>query len=85
MRCTNRGYIECLNKYNYVTVLFIFGINVDIVPHNQFCQVPIVEGIVSQSGHLLNISSATNQGTLLRISVQSTQSEEEESGRGEGW
>ena len=41
VRGTDKGYIECLNKYNYVTVLFIVGRNIEIVPHNQCCQVPL--------------------------------------------
>ena len=32
-----------------------------------------------------NISSAPNEHTLLIISIQSNQAEEEESGKGEGW
>ena len=39
-----KGYIEYLNKDNYVTVLFIIERNTEIVPHNQCFQVPIVEG-----------------------------------------
>ena len=76
MRGTYKGYIEFLNKNSYVTVLFIVVRNTNIVPQDQFCQVPIVEGIGSRSGHLLNISSATNQRTLLRISIKITQAEE---------
>ena len=41
MRGTDKGYTEYLNEDNYVTVLFIVGINTEIVPHNQYCQVPI--------------------------------------------
>ena len=66
---TYKGYIKFLNKNNYVTVLFIVGRNTNIVPQDQFCQVPIVEGTGSQSGHLHNIYSAPNQHTLLRISI----------------
>ena len=64
--------------------MFIVGINTEIIPHNQCCQVTIVEGTGSRSGHMNNIYSATNQQTLLIISIKSTQAEEEESGRGEG-
>ena len=39
----------------------------------------------AQSGNMSNISSYPNQQTLLRISSQSTQADEEESGIGEGW
>ena len=75
MRGTDKGYTEYLNEDNYVTVLFIVGINTEIVPHNQCCQVTILEGTGSQYGHLRNISSASNQHTLIIISGQSTQSE----------
>ena len=80
---TDKGYIECLNKYNYGTVLFIVGRNKEIVTQNQCFQVPIVESTGSRSGHLRNIYSATYQHTLLIIYSQITQAEEEESGRGE--
>ena len=43
VRDTYKVYKELLNKDNYVTVWFIVGINIDTVPHNQCCQVPIVE------------------------------------------
>ena len=45
VRGTDKGYIEFLNKDNYVTILFIVERNTEIVPQNQCCQVPIVEGI----------------------------------------
>ena len=48
MRGADISYRECLNKDNYVTVWFIVGINTDIVPQNQYCQVIIVEGAVLQ-------------------------------------
>ena len=66
-------------------LFFIVGINTNILLHNHSCQVPIAEGIVSRSGDMRNNSSATNQHTLLRISSQSTQSKEGDSGIGEGW
>ena len=44
MRGTYKDYIEFLNEYNYVTVWFIVGINTEISPQNQCCQVPIAEG-----------------------------------------
>ena len=44
VRGTDKGYIECINKDNYVTVYFIVGRNTDIVTQNQCCQVPMVEG-----------------------------------------
>ena len=72
----DKGYIEFLNKNTYVAVLFIVGWTTDILPDNQFCQVPIVEGNGLQYGHLRNIYSAPNQHTLLRISSQRTQHEE---------
>ena len=34
VRDKDKGYIECLNKGKYVTVWFIFGINIEMVPHN---------------------------------------------------
>ena len=55
VRGTDKGYIECLNEDNYVTVLFILGINTKIVPHNKCSQLPIVEGNGSRSGHMHNI------------------------------
>ena len=80
VRGTDTVYIECLNEDNYVTVFYIVGINAEIVPQNQCCQVPIVEGTGSRSGHMHKISSAPNQHTLPRISSQSTQTEEADSG-----
>ena len=44
MRRTYKGDIGCLNEDNYVTGWFIFGINIDIMPPDQCCQVLIVEG-----------------------------------------
>ena len=85
MRGADKGYIECLNEDNYVTVLFIVGRNTDIIPQNQFCQVPIVEGTGSRSDHMHNISSAHNQYNLIIIFSQSAQTEEEEPVRVEGW
>ena len=85
MRGTDKGYIECSNEDNYVTSFFIVGRNIEIVPQNHFFHVPIVEGNGLQFGHLRNISSDPNQHTLLRISIQRTQAEDEESGRVEGW
>ena len=79
MRGTDKGYIECLTEYNYVTFLFVVGRNTDIVPYNQCCQVPVLEGTGSRSGRLCNIYSDPNQHTLLRISSQSTQADEVES------
>ena len=72
---TYKGYIEWLNKYNYVTVLFIVGINTKIVTKYQCCQAPIVEGTGSWFVHLGNISSNLNQHTLITISSQITQDE----------
>ena len=37
VRGVDKGYIECLNKYNYVTVWFIVGRNIAIVPQKQRC------------------------------------------------
>ena len=85
VRGTDKIYIECINEENYVTVLSIIARNTEIVPHDQCCQVTIVEGTGSRSGHMRNIYSAPNQHIMLIISSQITQSEEEESGRGEGW
>ena len=70
VRGTYKCYIECPKKDNYVTVWFIFEIHTEIVQHNQFFQAPIVEGSESQSGHIQNISSATNQHTLIIIFSQ---------------
>ena len=84
VRGADKCCIECLNEDNYVTVLFIIGRNKEIVPHNNFCQVTIVEGTGSQSGNMCNIFSAPNKLALIRISGQSTQAEEEESLKGEG-
>ena len=67
VRGVDKGYIECLNKYNYVTVWFIVGRNIAIVPQKQCCQVPIVEGTESRYGHIYNIFSAPNQHTLIII------------------
>ena len=66
-------------------LFLIFGRNTDIVPQNQCCQVPIVKGTGSRYGQMRSIYSDPNQHTLLRISSQNTQDEEEDSGRGEGW
>ena len=85
VRGTDKCYIECIKKDNYFTLLFIFCRNKEILPQNQCCQVPIVEGTISRSGHMHNISSATNQHNLIRISSKTTQAEEEDPGRGEGW
>ena len=49
-----------------------------IIPKNQFFQLTIVEVIGLISVSLRNISSDPNQQTLLRISSQITQSEEED-------
>ena len=57
-------------------LFFIVGRNAEIVPHNQCCQVLIVDGTGSQSGHMRNISSAPNQHALKLISSQSNQAEE---------
>ena len=65
--------------------MFIVVRNTEIVPQNQCFRVPIMEGTGSQSGNLCNISSAPYQHTLLIISIQITQAEEEESVIGEGW
>ena len=46
MGVIDKGYIECLNVDNYVTVWFIVGRNTEIVPQNQCFQVPIVEGAI---------------------------------------
>ena len=54
VRGTDKCYIECINEDNHITVLFIVGINTEIVTQNKYCQVPIVEGTGSQSGHLFN-------------------------------
>ena len=82
---TYKDYTESINKDNYVTFWFIVGRNTEIVPHNQYFQVNIVEVNLLQSGHLNNISSAPNQNIFIRISSQITQTEEEASGRGGGW
>ena len=37
VRGTDKGNIECLNKDNYATVLFIVGINIEIVLQNKCC------------------------------------------------
>ena len=68
VRGKDKYYIEYINEYNYVTVWFIVGTNIEIVPHNQCCQVPIVDGTVSQSIRLHNISSDSNQFPTLIIS-----------------
>ena len=60
---TDKGYIECLKKDNYVTVWFIVGRNTEILPHNQCCQVPIVEWTGLQSGHLRNITNCDRNMT----------------------
>ena len=78
VRGTDKGYIEYLKKDNYVTVLFIVEINTYIVPNNQCCQVPIVEGTGLWSGNLCNIYSSPNKNTLLIISSKIIQDEEEE-------
>ena len=44
VRGTDKCYINCLNEDNYVTVWFIVRRNIEIMPQNQCCQVPIVEG-----------------------------------------
>ena len=44
VRGTYKAYIECLNKDKYVTIWFIVGINIEIVPQNKKFQVPIVKG-----------------------------------------
>ena len=44
VRGTDKCYIECINKDNFVTILFIVGRNTVIVPQNKYCEVPIVEG-----------------------------------------
>ena len=75
LRGTCRGYIECLNKYNNVTVLFIVGRNKKIVTLNQCCQALIVDGTESRFGHPRTISSTLNQHTLIIISSQITQAE----------
>ena len=82
VRGIDKGYIECLNGDNFAAVLFIVEKNTEIVPQNQFYQVPIVEGTELLSGHLRNIYSSPNQHTLLIISSQSNKVEEEDSGRG---
>ena len=85
VRVTDKGDIEFIKEDNYVTVFLIVGRNTEIVPHNQYFQVNIVEVNLLQSGHLNNISSAPNQNIFIRISSQITQTEEEASGRGGGW
>ena len=76
VRGTDKGYIECLNEDNYVTVFYIVRINAEIVPQNQCCQVPIVEGteLYCTSAQYLHCSESTHH-----------ESEEKEAGRGEGW
>ena len=74
MRGADKGYIECLKEDNYVNFWFIFGRNTEIVPQNQCCRVPIVEGTVSRSVNMHNISSAPNKHTLIRIFSQITAS-----------
>ena len=73
VRGTDKGYIECLNKDNYVTVFLIVGRNTEIVTHNQCCHVPIVKGTVSRSDNLHNISSTPNKHALLIIYSQRNQ------------
>ena len=72
VRGIDEAYIESLNKYNYVTVWFIFGRNAYIMPQNQCYRLPIVEGNGLQSGHLRNISGDPNQHALIIISRQNT-------------
>ena len=72
VRGADKGYIEYINKDNYVTVLFIFGRNIEVMPQNECCQGTSLEGTGLKFGHVRNISSAPNQHTLLRISSQIT-------------
>ena len=55
---------------------FIVGINIEILPHDQCCQVPIVEdtGLQWTPIQCINLSQSTQH-----------EAEEEEAGRGEGW
>ena len=73
---TDKSYTKYLNKNNYVTVWFIVGINIEILPHDQCCQVPIVEdtGLQWTPIQCINLSQSTQH-----------EAEEEEAGRGEGW
>ena len=50
MRGTDKSHPECLDKYKYVSVWFIVGVNAEIVTKNRCCKVSILECTGSLGG-----------------------------------